>query len=42
VVNVLYADNGRGALVDADGVGELLILAAGISRSYDQLLSRAR
>jgi hypothetical protein len=42
VVNVLYADNGRGALVDADGVGELLILAARISQSYDQLLSRAR
>jgi len=41
VVNVLYADNGRGALVDAEGVGELLILAARISQSYDQLISRA-
>jgi hypothetical protein len=42
VVNVLYADNGRGQLVEPDGVGELLILAAQITRSYDVLLSRAR
>jgi hypothetical protein len=42
VVNVLYADNGRGQLVDPDGVGELLILATKITRSYDVLLSRAR
>jgi hypothetical protein len=41
VVNVLYADNGRGELVDPGGVGELLILAAKITRSYDVLLSRA-
>jgi hypothetical protein len=42
VVNVLYADNGRGQLVDSDGVGELLILATKISQSYDVLLNRAR
>jgi len=42
VVNVLYADNGRGGLVDPGGVGELLILAARISQSYEQLLARAR
>jgi len=41
VVNVLYADDGRGALVSAD-VGELLILAAKISQSYDALLARRR
>ena len=40
VVNVLYADNGRGQLVDPDGVGDLLILATKITRSYDVLLSR--
>jgi hypothetical protein len=42
VVNVLYADNGRGELVDAGAVGELLILATKITRSYDVLLSRTR
>lgn len=42
VVNVLYGDNGRGALVDPGGVGELLILATRIAQSYDVLLSRAR
>lgn len=42
VVNVLYADAGRGRMIDPDDVGELLILAARISRSYDVLLSRAR
>jgi hypothetical protein len=41
VVNVLYADNGRGGQVDAD-VGELLILAAKIAKSYDALLARRR
>jgi hypothetical protein len=41
VVNVLYADDGRGRMVDPDGVGELLILAAKISQSYDVLLARA-
>jgi hypothetical protein len=40
VVNVLYADGGRGAMVDADGVGELLILATRIAQSYDALLAR--
>lgn len=42
VVNVLYADNGRGQLVDASDVGELLILATKIAQSYDALLRRAR
>jgi hypothetical protein len=42
VVNVLYADNGRGQLVDGTGVGELLILATKIGQSYEVLLSRAR
>jgi len=41
VVNVLYADNGRGELVDPGGVGELLILATRISQSYEQLLAKA-
>jgi len=42
VVNLLYADDGRGRVLDASGVGELLILAARITQSYDVLLSRAR
>jgi hypothetical protein len=42
VVNVLYCDNGRGELVDAGGIGDLLILATKISQSYDVLLARAR
>lgn len=42
VVNVLYADAGRGELVDGSGVGELLILAAKIAQSYEALLARAR
>ncbi len=41
VVNVLYADGGRGGLVSSEGLGELLILAARISQSYDVLLRRA-
>lgn len=40
VVNVLYADAGKGALVDGSGVGELLILATRISNSYEALLER--
>jgi hypothetical protein len=40
VVNVLYADGGRGAVVDAEGVGELLILATRIAQSYDALVAR--
>jgi hypothetical protein len=40
VVNVLYADAGRGRMVDADGVGELLILATRIAHSYDVLVAR--
>jgi hypothetical protein len=42
VVNVLYADGGRGGHVNPDGVGELLILAAKIAQTYDALLARAR
>jgi Type II secretion system (T2SS), protein E, N-terminal domain len=41
VVNVLYGDNGRGEVVDAGGLGELLVLAARIAKSYDALASRA-
>ena len=40
VVNLLYADAGRGEVVDADGVGELLILATRIAQSYDALVAR--
>jgi hypothetical protein len=40
-VNVLYADAGRGAHVDGGSVGELLILAAKISQSYEALIARA-
>ncbi len=40
VVNVFYADAGKGALVDPSGVGELLILATRIAKSYDALLAR--
>jgi hypothetical protein len=42
VVNVFYADGGRGAMVDASGVGELLILATRIAQSYDAMLARVR
>ena len=42
VVNVFYADGGKGGLVDAGGVGELLILATRIAKSYDALLQRVR
>jgi Type II secretion system (T2SS), protein E, N-terminal domain len=42
VVNVFYADAGKGGVVDAGGVGELLILATRISKSYDSLLARVR
>lgn len=41
VVNVLYADAGRGRLVDGSDLGELLILATRISQSYDDLARRA-
>ncbi len=41
VVNVLYADNGRGALVDPTDLGELLILATRIAQGYDALARRA-
>jgi hypothetical protein len=41
VVNVLYADDGRGARVDPAGVGELIVLAGHISRSYEALLDQA-
>lgn len=42
VVNVLYADGGRGGMVDSGGVGELLILATRIAKSYDALLEKVR
>lgn len=42
VVNLFYVDGGRGQSVDAAAVGELLILASRISRSYETLLSRVR
>jgi hypothetical protein len=41
VVNVLYADNGKGGQVDSGDLGELLILATKIAHSYDVLLARA-
>jgi hypothetical protein len=41
VVNVLYADNGKGGQVDSGDLGELLILATKIAQSYDVLLARA-
>lgn len=41
VVNVFYGDAGRGGMVDASGVGELLILATRISQSYEALVARA-
>ncbi len=41
VVNVLYADNGRGALVDPTDLGELLILATRIAQGYEALADRA-
>jgi len=40
VVNVIYADGGRGAMVDAGGVGELLILATHIAQSYAAMVAR--
>jgi hypothetical protein len=40
VVNVFYADAGKGGLVDSGGVGELLILATRIAKSYEALLAR--
>ena len=42
VVNLFYADNGRGQVVDPAGVGELLILATRIARSYEALVARVR
>lgn len=42
VVNVFYADAGKGKLLDSGAVGELLILATRIAKSYDALLARVR
>lgn len=42
VVNVFYADAGKGGVVDSGGVGELLILATRIAKSYEALLARVR
>jgi type II secretion system (T2SS) protein E len=41
VVNVFYADNGKGGVVDASDLGDLLILATRISQSYEAMVSRA-
>jgi hypothetical protein len=41
VVNLFYADNGRGGVVDAADLGELLILATRISQGYEALVRRA-
>lgn len=41
VVNVIYADAGRGRLVDGSDLGELLILATRIAQSYHDLAGRA-
>jgi len=41
VVNLLYADNGHKAHSPSD-IGELLILAQHISRSYESLFERKR
>ncbi len=40
VVNVLYADNGRGGLVEGGDLGELLILADKIAQAYAGLVKR--
>jgi hypothetical protein len=42
VVNVFYADNGKGGAVDPSGLGELLILATRIANSYAALVARVR
>jgi len=42
VVNLLYADNGRGGLVGGGDLGELLILATKIANSYDALITRSK
>jgi hypothetical protein len=42
VVNLFYVDNGKGGTVDSADVGELLILATRIAKSYDTLLARVR
>ena len=42
VVNLFYADNGKGGTVDSGDVGELLILATRIAKSYDTLLDKVR
>ncbi|HET6436743.1 MAG TPA: hypothetical protein VFG59_01685 [Anaeromyxobacter sp.] len=40
VVNVFYADAGRGGTVEPAGVGELLILSTRIAQGYEALVSR--
>jgi hypothetical protein len=39
VVNLLYCDNGAGKQVTTD-IGDLLVTAQHINRSYEQLLKR--
>jgi hypothetical protein len=41
VVNVLYADAGRGRVVDGSALGELLLLATRIAQGYEDLARRA-
>ncbi|HYG70502.1 MAG TPA: hypothetical protein VD838_22700, partial [Anaeromyxobacteraceae bacterium] len=41
VVNLFYADNGRGGVLDAGDLGELLILSTRIAQSYATLVARA-
>ncbi|HYG68154.1 MAG TPA: hypothetical protein VD838_10860 [Anaeromyxobacteraceae bacterium] len=41
VVNLFYADNGRGGVLDAGDLGELLILSTRIAQSYAALVARA-
>jgi hypothetical protein len=41
VVNVFYADAGRGGVLDSSDLGELLILSTRIAQSYAALVARA-
>jgi hypothetical protein len=41
VVNVFYADNGRGGVLDSSDLGELLILSTRIAQGYAALVARA-
>jgi len=41
VVNVIYADNGRGAQVEPEALAELVVLAARVALTWDALARRA-